>query len=360
MYKSLAFAVLVILLITLAPSSAVLAAPGFIMYEKQYDIDGLILMKIQAGSDGSGAGQHKTLVDGTGSLFRQEQLFLSRGGIIADNDSIWEAGGGSLRGLKVASAFRLPGSAEENGSGQAEQVFAVSIRSDRGETGSLSQNISAAAAVYGEDRGGFSITQSASASQGTVKRYIDLEDPVSGQYLFEDSVIKGRVDISEVLRSDNREPGFMTAAGTQPGEAENLAHNLFDDEGSAGESNIYSGQGLAYQDTLPDEEEALIIDGNEIFRSIVPLGTPLEELGLDEQLVFQSELITVKDIRVDWDESSSGEYDPEREGDYTFAGKLVFPDTVFIDGEIYIFHVVRVVEDYDEATAPANGEEEDN
>ncbi len=349
MRNSYVFAVIVVFILTLALSCTALAAPGSVVYRKFYDLDGIILMKIQAGSDYNTTGQHKTLVKGEGEFTRDELVKLSKGGIVVENDNLWVADPDSLRGLEVASTFHLndnpgngtPGS--QQNSKQSEQVFAVSVDANRGEEGSLSQKISAASAVYSdEDENFFSISQTASTSDGTVKRRIDLTEPVSGEYLFEDAVIKGRVDISETLTSSDDNAGSLSKAGSSAGEtgtedAVFAAEADKDYDGARARQNESDNNGEKVFDEL------VIIDGSEIFKSTVPLGTTVEELGLLEELSFNSDLVTVNDIYVVWDDQLFASYNPEETGSYTFEGKLVFPETIFTEYDIYIYHVVHVV-----------------
>ncbi len=347
------FAVVVVFILTLALSCTALAAPGSVVYRKFYDLDGIILMKIQTGSDYSTTGQHKTLVTGEGELTRDELVKLSKGGIVVENDNIWVADPDSLRGLEVASTFHLndnPGSGipgSQQNSKQSEQVFAVSVDANRGEEGSLSQKISAGSAVYSdEDENFFSISQTASTSDGTVKRRIDLTEPVSGEYLFEDTVIKGRVHISEVLTSSESYADYIARAGASSEEA-NVANNDQPKEAvseSKGEQSEEKEAEVIANDEETADDEVAVIDGSEIFESTVPLGTTIEDLGLLDELSFNSELVTVNDIYVKWDDQLLATYNPDETGSYSFEGKLIFPDTLLLEDEVYIYHVVNVVD----------------
>ncbi len=315
-------AVLVVFLLTLALSCSALAEPGSVTYRKLYDLDGIIMIKSQVGSEYNDSGQHKTLIQGAGKMTRSELIEMSKAGLDLGNKSFWVADPGSLRGLELASTFELHNLGEDellgsaDGKQQSKQIFAVSIKADPGEEGSLEQDISAASAVYDNDEGDFfAIDQSASTSGGTVKRHIDITEPSSGEYLFEDAVIKGRVDISESLRS---------SAGQS--ESVNIANSGSFEAGAS------------------EDEEALVIDGSEIFKSTVPLGTAVEEIGLHEELAFTIDNIIVNDIYVNWTDHFFAEYNPDQPGDYTFEGELVFPDLIMIDYKVYIFHVVTVEE----------------
>ncbi len=352
MRSSYVFAVVVVFILTLALSCTALAAPGSVVYRKFYDLDGIILMKIQTGSDYNTTGQHKTLVKGQGELTRDELVKLSKGGIVVENDNIWVADPDSLRGLEVASTFHLnnnPGSGtpgSQQNSKQSEQVFAVSVDANRGEEGSLSQKISAASAVYSdEDENFFSISQTASTSDGTVKRRIDLTEPVSGEYLFEDTVIKGRVNISEILTSAENYADYIARAGSYSEET-NVGNNDQPEEAasvSEGKQPEDKEAKVIANNEETTDDEAAVIDGSEMFKSTVPLGTTVEDLGLFEPLTFSSDLITVNDIYVKWDDQLLDSYNPDQTGSYTFKGELVFPATIFLEDEVYIYHVVDVV-----------------
>ncbi|MGM0653379.1 MAG: hypothetical protein ACQES4_11470 [Bacillota bacterium] len=377
--------VVLVLLITLAVGNTALAESGSFTYRKQYDINGLILMKIQAGSDYDRSGQHKSLIQGEGSLQRFDYIAMSKDGMIVETDNYWDADPDSLRGLEVAGTFRLHDQYEgEEADGvdgeeavpaaDSPQMFAVSVDANSGESGSMSQNI-------GVDASGessmFSINQHAQTSEGTVKRYIDITDPESGAYLFEDTEIKGQVNITEYLNSSDPNEDFsittassMLAKEGSEDKQGSSDSSLFveeinqEEDGKDGEEDSVMavlGESIDYE---VEEEPALVIDGGEIFKSVVPLGTEVEELGLDEEIVFQSELIAIKDIYVKWDDQLFGEYDPNQVGSYTFAGELIFPETVAYDDKVLIFHVVDVVEDEseeleDEVHGGENGEDEE-
>lgn len=364
--------VFLVFFFTLAVGNTALAESGSFTYRKQYDVNGVILMKIQAGSDYDQSGQHKSLIQGEGSLERYDYIAMSKDGMIVNTDNYWDADPDSLRGLEVAGTFRLHDQYEgEEADGEndeeavpaadSQQMFAVSVEANPGETGSLSQNVSAASSVYGNDDYMFAIDQSASTSDGTVKRYIDITDPESGAYLFEDTEIKGQVNITEYLNSsDPNEDLNITTASSMLAEdgsedkQDSSGSSLFvedinqEEDGKDGEEGsemAVFGESIDYE---VEEEPALVIDGGEIFKSVVPLGTEIEELGLDEEIVFQSDLVAIQDIYVEWDDQLFGEYDPYEAGSYTFAGELVFPETVAYDDKVLIFHVVDVVEDVSE------------
>ena len=122
----------------------------------------------------------------------------------------------------------------------SDQIWAVQVEAEPGETGSLSQNFEAAHGPYdeqveagttdqvrkdaygiktdqdgytevvkGEDYVGdyFHIEQSASTTGGTTKRYIDISSQWSHGYLYEDMVVKGKAEIIETFSMDNLQPG---------------------------------------------------------------------------------------------------------------------------------------------------------
>lgn len=332
-----------VLIITLAFGGLVTAESGSLMYRKYYNLDGSILMKIQAGSDYDSTGQHKAMVRGIGSLERDEYIIMGKEGMSVSNNSSWTADPNSLRGLEVAGTFRLhdqyEGDSKYDGKtvrSDSEQIFAVSVDANPGEKGSLSQGISAASSVYGNDDYMFAIDQSLSTSDGTVKRFIDITDPATGAYLFEDAEIRGKVDISEELRSTGNDGKFT------------LFEDTFKDEVTEEQNGVDTTGKDSIDSFLENDEKAVIIDGAEIFKSVVQLGTELDQLGLDQEIIFQSDLMLIKDIFVKWEDHLFGQYNPNEVGSYTFAGELIFPDTVASDEKVYIFHVVHVVEDVEE------------
>ncbi len=333
----------------LAVGTTTYAEPGHLTYRKKYNIDGIILMKIQAGSDYDASGQYKAMVQGEGSLERDEYIAMSKSGMIAENENFWVADPDSLKGLEVAGTFRLHDQYVDtfNESNDAEspasavyspQMFATSVDAKKGESGELVQSFMVDSSGNNST---FAINQHIETSDGKVKRYIDITDPASGAYLFEDSEIVGKVSITEWLNSDDSVEDFAISTASEY-EEEQGSDQLFAEHDS--DTSVLAekteGEGK--------EEPALVIDGAEIFKSVVPLGTTIDELGLDEEIIFQSDLITIKDIYVKWDDQLFGEYDPNEEGSYTFAGELIFPETVASDEKVFIFHVVHVVEDKEE------------
>lgn len=340
------FVLILVFIFALAVGTTTYAEPGHLTYRKKYNIDGIILMKIQAGSDYDASGQYKAMVRGVGSLERNEYIAMGKNSMIADSENFWVADPDSLRGLEVAGTFRLhdqyAGNFSEGSNAESPasavyspQMFATSVDAKKGESGELAQSFSVDSSG---NTSSFAINQHTETSDGKVKRYIDITDPASGAYLFEDSEIVGKVNITEWLNSKGTSEGFAIAS-SQENDGEEMVSGQEETETVVLDEATGKGS---------NEEPALVIDGAEIFKSVVPLGTRVEELGLDEEIIFQSDLITIKDIYVKWDDQLFGEYDPDREGSYTFAGELVFPETVASDEQVFIFHVVHVVEDPEE------------
>ncbi len=132
-----------------------------------------------------------------------------------------------------------------------DQIWAVQIEVEPGESGSLSQEFEAAYGSYDsdakersdeevqEDSFGFAydnddilkvikgekyvgnyfhIEQKAETTGGTTKRYIDISSPWTGAYHYEDMTIEGKARIKESFQMDNLAPGA---------EAETLWQALF-------------------------------------------------------------------------------------------------------------------------------------
>lgn len=128
-----------------------------------------------------------------------------------------------------------------------DQIWAVQVEADPGETGSLSQDFEAAYGpfkdddyyigsgddawwfvdedgehttdyddVTGVDKGDyyvgnyFNINQFAATSAGTTKRYINISSPWSGAYLHEDMSVEGAAEIIDSFDMLNLEPGAAT------------------------------------------------------------------------------------------------------------------------------------------------------
>jgi len=139
-------------------------------------------------------------------------------------------------GMEVTSSVNLDGDKEK----VSEQIWAVQIEAESGESGSLEQDFEAAHGpedpdyegeeteevkenAYGtyEDEEGdlevakgeeyvgsyFEIEQEAGTTGGTTKRYIDISSPFTGAYLYEDMEVEGSADITESFEMINLEPG---------------------------------------------------------------------------------------------------------------------------------------------------------
>jgi len=129
---------------------------------------------------------------------------------------------------------------EESGKALTDQIWAVQVEAEPGESGHLNQNFEAAYDPYdgevikatteevkkdsfgfiydeqsqvkvvkGENYAGnyFNIEQVSAITGGTTKRHIDISSPWSGAYLYEDMVVKGITEIKEIFRMDNLGPG---------------------------------------------------------------------------------------------------------------------------------------------------------
>ncbi len=312
----------VVFVLILALGSTAFASTVETNYRRHFDLDGDILMKIMFGDEGSDSGHHKTLVEGRGSLTRDEDITLGGNKKEIAGESSWTADPGYLRGLKVASSFFKPETDGEDGN-EAEQVFAVSIEAEPGESGRLAQDISAA----GEDEDGersFAVEQYAFTSDGTVKRYIDLIDPASKEYIYEETTIEGYARIIDSLhKADNPVEGV-----SEPAEAE---------EKTAG-SNPGSPQG-------EPGEILVVMDEGSPFAMLVPTGVPLEKITFPKSVDLVFDMMTIKDIEIEWSEDSSPAYDPEKEDTYIFEGELVFPDNIAADFEIFIYYMVHVIDE---------------
>lgn len=139
--------------------------------------------------------------------------------------------------FKVSSSVEIQGQEKEEVS---EQIWAVEIEAEPGESGSLEQDFEAAEGPYDpdlkagvsdevkEDAYGFDydqegrlevakgdqyvgsyfeIEQEASTTGGTTKRYIDISSPWTGAYLYEDMVVEGSANIKETFEMENLAPG---------------------------------------------------------------------------------------------------------------------------------------------------------
>ena len=318
--------VISVFVIFLLSSTSVLANSPHVYYDKSYILDGSILMKMQAGDTSSSTAEHKTLVEGRGSLERRDSLKIGRGYLDVITDSSWKAEDTLIGGLTVASTVKLNEEAVDGSNNGTRQVFAVLVKANPGEEGSLSQDMSAASEVYSDgDDNYFYIDQRAYTSGGTVKRYIDLTEPVTGEYLFEDSLIKGYIEITDSLRIADDDSDQLIFE---------LGDGLFDD----------SSEQMAADESGEVEEEVYILYGEGMFQKEVLVGTPLEEVGLISTIDLVSDLATINDIPIQWSEDYLTAYDPEQVGSYLFEGELIFPDNVTAPGMVLIQYSVDVVE----------------
>ncbi|MDZ4133050.1 MAG: hypothetical protein U1E11_07915, partial [Dethiobacteria bacterium] len=302
-----AMVLIMVFVFTLALGSSALAVPGSVLYRKSYELDGQIFMKMLAGSAALG-GEHKTLVWGEGILERHDLIVMGGGEIEVRNLSDWIADPSSPAGLEVASTFKqkidLPGGTPNT----HNQIFAVSVKANRGESGSLRQIISAAAAVYDEgEEAYFTVDQTATTSGGIVKRYINVIVPASGEQLFEDSNIKGSAKISDQLISADGINIDATVAGAD-----------------ADQKQLEK----AYHDADGTAEVYFVLDGGTLFEGTVLPGLPFEEVALPSVIELASELFVISDITIIWKEQSVPEYDSSLPGKYLFEGELIFPEHI--------------------------------
>ena len=321
------YIIVIVLLVTLVFGAQVSAEPGFIIYKKSYDVDGMILMKAQYGSEDN-AGQHKTLISGVGSLRRLEEVLMSPGYLDINNASEWTGDPDSPVGLQVASSF-MPFKDDKNEAEEdSHQVFAVSVKANPGESGRLGQDISAAYYVYEDEEVEryFYIEQFASTSDGTMKRYIDLVDPETGHYLYEDTIIRGYARVTDSLMK--------------------LGEN------NLGVSRLIESY-TAENELL--EIEALILNGGDLFEQTVPLGTELSTVTFPEVIELESEQISLTDIAIIWNEFSEPDYNANEAGTYIFKGELVLTDQTAVGQTVYIYFYLTV----DPTYSPGSDELED-
>lgn len=306
---------------TLALGSPALAVPGSVLYKKSYEIDGQIFMKMLAGSAVLG-GEHKTFLWGEGILERHDLIVMGDGQINVRNVSDWSADPSSPAGLEVASTFTqkidLPGGLPNT----RNQIFAISVKANRGESGSLSQNISAAGAVYDEEAY-FIVDQTTTTSGGIVKRYINLIVPASGEQIFEDSNIKGSAEIRDQLLP-----------------AENI--NI---DAIAAEGQTFDVVEKAYHDADETAEFYFVLDGGSLFECNVLPGLAFEEIAFPAVVELASEFFVVSDITIIWKEQSVPEYDSSLPGTYLFEGELIFPEHITPPGKVLVYYKLHVVEE---------------
>ena len=353
-------ALFIVFFFILSLSAPVYSFSGNMRYDKYYDLDGKILLKIQTGEKGSSPAQHKTLVEGSGAFERDESIFLDPGELSVKADSDWEVDDRQLRGLSVGSAIKLNPELAEIPEEVAEQVFAVKVDSDPGEEGHLNQDWSASESVYDNElTSQLVIDQDAYTSGGQMKRYIDLVDPASEVYLFEDSEIDGYARVVDSLQpAGSGDSGSEETVDEQSEDVEGQqeAENEQKETEEAEEKSDGDSDGFftTHIETEPQEEEAektgddvFIIESDQ-FATTVPLGTPLEEIELDQTISLTAEVIEITGIEVKWDNQTVPAYDPDREGSYIFAGKLHFPGEIIAPENMILLYTVHVVENMEE------------
>lgn len=95
-----------------------------------------------------------------------------------------------------------------------DQVWAVSVSADPGESGSLGMGFEAAYGPYAnvddDDYVGdyFNIEQQTYVSSGETKRYIDISSPVSHAYVSENSTVIGMAAVQETFSMENYKAGL--------------------------------------------------------------------------------------------------------------------------------------------------------
>jgi len=335
-------AVFMALIFILSLSSSVLASTNSTRYEKWYNLDGDISIKMQAGSDCSASGKHQTQVSGVGSLQRHDLIKMNKAELLSQNEGQWVADPDSLRGLEVASSFWLNDESDFDG---PEQVFAISVDADAGEEGYLAQNISSVEATYDQsslDKGSLEISQDARTSGGKLKRYIDFKDPASSVYVFEDTEIKGFAEIRDEFGtegnvSEDLQIRQYSISDSEQNDEEGFKEELPGEELSEG--------GSLEEDTL--NTALLVLEGGGMFETEVPLGTSKDELALPQTIEMTTDMFTISGIEINWDADSFPEYDPGREDSYIFAGAIIFPDHIEIQEKMIMFYTVHVTEDMD-------------
>jgi len=332
--RLLAISLMVIFLLTLAAPA--FASTGTTNYQRYFDVDGDISMKIQAGSDYSDAGKHQSIAEGVGRLERYDFISMGGGKLEVENLSDWKADQDSLRGLEVASSFWLNDDKDQENDAatlvyeeESKQVFAVSVDADRGEEGHLSQEISS-----GDS---FEIEQKAGTTDGTLKRYIDLVDPDSGEYLFEDTEIKGYAVVVDQLGKNDDE-----AEEIEVFQFSNPDSNNPDDDAGEGEETPGTFEANQEKET---RDSILKLAGGELFEKEVALGTKVEDIGLPESIELTTDMFKITGIEIDWNPALIEDFDPEVEGTYVFIGELVFPENVVVPEPVIVDFTVTVTED---------------
>jgi len=327
-------------------SAPAFSSSGNMRYDKYYDLDGRIMLMIQSGDKGSSSAQQKTLVEGSGAFRRNESVFLdpTQFNVIADSD--WSVDEDLLRGLSVGSAIKLNEDLSDLSEKEAEQVFAVKMGTDPGEEGHLLQDWSLSEVDYDHDDNDndqeqgtrFVIDQDAFTSGGEMKRYIDMLPPGSEIYLFEDSEIKGYARITDSLQPEAGD----NDGGDQGGDNE---------DGTEEDNPEGEGGFLTTTETEPDQETDLeqqsFVLQDEQFETTVPLGTPLEEIELDQTVSLTAGLVEITDIKVEWKSDTMPAYDPDQEGSYALLGKLSFPEAIVAPDNIFLLYTIHVGEEPD-------------
>ncbi len=332
-----AMVLIMVFVFTLALGSSALAVPGSVLYRKSYELDGQIFMKMLAGSAALG-GEHKTLVWGEGILERHDLFVMGGGEIEVRNLSDWRADPSSPAGLEVASTFTQKIDLPDEPPNTHNQIFAVSVMANRGESGSLRQKISAAAAVYDEEKEAyFTIDQIAKTSGGTVKRYINVVVPASGEQLFEDSIIKGSAEIrDQLLAAEGIDISAIAA------ESQTFAVVVEDNAEADADQNQLE---VAYHDADGTAEVYFVLDGGSLFEDTVLPGLPIEEIALPAVIELASDLFVISDITIIWKEQSVPEYDSSLPGTYLFEGELIFPEHITPPGKVLVYYILHVVEE---------------
>ncbi len=168
-----------------------------------------------------------------------------------------------------STGFSVDG-AQYNSEPLTEQIWAVQVEAEPGESGSVSQGFEATSGSYDadvkdgnseevkedsfglnvdEDEDGdedgdgetevvkgdqyvgesFEMDQKAGTSEGTTKRHIDISSPWTGAYLHEDMKIEGEAEIKESFSMENMKPGIKVDTDW---------HDLdFGEDGSTGGGN---------------------------------------------------------------------------------------------------------------------------
>lgn len=367
----------IVVMFIFSAAAPVYAAPEGMVYDKTYDLDGTLLLKIQSGDKDSSAAQQKSLIEGRGSYFRDESVVLEASTLNVHVDSDWSVDPSNLWGLSVFSTIELNEDLVEQSEDETDQVFAVKVETGSGEEGSLNQDMTATAAANDENDNfdfdekdqinSFVIDQEAYTSGGEMKRYIELICPVSGGYLFEDSVIKGYANVTDSLRpageqgdNDNPDDGF-----DQPEETVSSKEDVLTKEDLSSMEAERSNEEEQYSsaENVEEEEGPVFVLESEHLQSSVLLNTSQEELNLPGTFSLTAEMFEITGIEVEWSKESIPEYNPDQAGSYIFEGEMSFPENVLpLENMVLIYtvHVVEELEDEDEIeTGTENNEVKD-